>query len=173
MEATFKELANIIFDGIIPKLEKNDGLAIFARNRSKFEGWLKVELCGILSRYFPTIIPEKEIDKDRKDKIDITFDNWAIELKTVNTNYRGYGNVVNKQRPITKNIKGIINDIEKLKTTNYVHKAVLFIVFPVTPDKKPWQNHLEKISKHLKKIEYREFKFKNNVPGIVYFGLIQ
>lgn len=55
MTVTFEELANIIFDGIIPKLKKNDGLAVFARNRSKFEGWLKVELCGVLSKHFPEI----------------------------------------------------------------------------------------------------------------------
>jgi len=54
----FDNLAKIIFSGIIPKLERNDGLAIFAKERAKFEGWLKVELCDSLSKYFQEIIPE-------------------------------------------------------------------------------------------------------------------
>ncbi|WP_369017267.1 hypothetical protein QBE54_05835 [Thermatribacter velox] len=162
---TFEKLAKIIFGEIIPKLEHNDGVAIFAKERAKFEGWLKVELCGGLSKYALTITPEK-------DRIDITFDDWAIELKTVNTNYR-YENTKNKTRPITKNIQGVIEDIEKLKGTDYVKKAILFVVFPVTHNHKYWKIHLQKISNLLKDMEYKEFRFKNNVPGVVYFGAIQ
>ena len=164
MRPTFKELAEIIFEEIIPKLENNIGIAIFAKERAKFEGWLKVELCESLSKYFPTVVPEK-------DRIDITFDDWAIELKTVNTNYR-YENVENKTRPITMNIQGVIDDIEKLKSTDYTNKAVLFVVFPVTHSHRYWRTHLHKISELLKDIKYREFKFKNKVPGVIYFGLI-
>lgn len=126
METTFEKLAKIIFKEITPKLENNIGVAIFAKERAKFEGWLKVELCESLSKRLTstTIIPEK-------DRIDITFDGWAIELKTVNTNYR-YKNVENKTRPITKNIQGVIDDIDKLQSTqNYIKKAILFVVFPV------------------------------------------
>ena len=119
---TFDNLAKIIFSEIIPKLERSYGLAIFAKERAKFEGWLKVELCDSLSKYFQEIIPEK-------DRIDITFNNWAIELKTINTNYK-YGNVKNKTRPITKNVQEVINDIKKLKSSNFPDKAILFVVFP-------------------------------------------
>ena len=165
METSFEKLAEIIFKEMVPKLENNNGLAIFAKERAKFEGWFKVELCESMSKFFPTITPEK-------DRIDITFNNWAIELKTVNTNYR-YRKVKNKIRPITKNVQGIINDIKKLKSTNYECKAVLFVVFPVTHNNKNWKKQLEKISKLLKDVKYREFKFKNGVPGVIYFGSIQ
>ena len=164
METTFENLVGIIFEEIIPKLENNKGVAIFAKERAKFEGWLKVELCGSLSKYFPNVTPEK-------NRIDIAFDNWAIELKTVNTNYR-HENVKNKRRPITKNIQGVINDIEKLKFTNYTNKAILFIVFPLTHNNENWQIHLIKISRLLKDIKHKEFKFKNNVSGVIYFGLL-
>jgi hypothetical protein len=107
MKITFEKLAKIIFEKIIPKLENNIGVSIFAKERAKFEGWLKVELCESLSKHFPTVTPEK-------DRIDITFDDRAIELKTVNTSYQ-YENVKKKTRPITKNIQGVIADIEKLK----------------------------------------------------------
>ena len=166
---TFEKLAEIVLKEITPKLENNIGVAIFAKERAKFEGWFKVELCESLSKHFPTstIIPEK-------DRIDITFDDWAIELKTVNTNYRyRYKNVENKHRPITKNIQGVIKDIEKLGSTDYINKAVLFVVFPVTHNHKSWQTHLEKISESLKYVKHREFEFKNKVPGVIYFGSIQ
>ena len=72
----FEDLSNLIFNEIKPKLENNQGLSIFAKERAKFEGWLKVELCNSLSKYFKDVTPEK-------NRIDVTFENWAIELKTV------------------------------------------------------------------------------------------
>ena len=165
VETTFEELTKTIFEKITPKLEKNKGLKIFAKERAKFEGWLKVELCASLSKDFQTVAPEK-------DSIDITFDNWAIELKTVNTNYR-YDNVENKTRPITRNVQGVIDDIEKLKSRDCTNKATLFIVFPVTEDNEEWKKHLGKITELLKDIKYKEFRFKNDIPGVIYFGLIE
>ena len=34
----FNDLANLIFEQLKPKLEISDGLAVFAKERSKFEG---------------------------------------------------------------------------------------------------------------------------------------
>ncbi len=160
----FEVLANLIFNEIKPKLENNQGLSIFAKERAKFEGWLKVELCDSLSKYFKDVAPER-------NRIDVTFENWAIELKTVNTNIR-YKNVKNKHRPITKNTKGVIKDIEKLKSTDYTNKAVLFVVFPIIHSNKNWQVHLQRISKLLREIKLVIFNFKDEIPGVVYFGSI-
>ncbi len=165
----FKKLAELLFREIKLKLENNQGLSIFAKERAKFEGWLKVELCNILSspkyfNYFNDIIPEK-------DRIDITFKNWAIELKTINTNIR-YENVKNKTRPTTKNVQGVIKDIKKLKSRNYKNKAVLFIAFPINHDNKHWQIQFKKIAEELNKIKHSEFYFKKKIPGVIYCGLI-
>jgi len=164
MPIEFEELKNIIFEKIKPKLENNDALSIFARERAKFEGWLKVELCESLSNLFTDIIPEKE-------RIDVTFSDWAIELKTLNTNYR-FKNVENKTRPITNNIQGVIDDIENLKSSNIKNKAILFVVFPVSDEVEKWKELLIRITSLLKRIEYMPFVFKNGIPGITYFGLI-
>jgi len=160
----FEDLANLIFNEIKPKLENNKGLSIFAKERAKFEGWLKVELCDSLSKYFKDIVPES-------NRIDITFKNWAIELKTVNTNIR-YKNVKNKHRPITRNTQGVIDDIEKLKSSSYTNRAVLFVVFPITHCNENWQVQLQRISKLLREIKYINFNFKNEISGVVYFGSI-
>lgn len=45
-----KNLANRIFE-IIPVLKQNEGLALLASKEKGFEGWFKVELCGLLSKY--------------------------------------------------------------------------------------------------------------------------
>jgi len=160
----FEDLVNLLFNEIKPKLENNQGLSIFAKERAKFEGWLKVELCGSLSKYFKDVVPER-------NRIDVTFENWAIELKTVNTNIH-YKNVKNKHRPITRNTQGVINDIGKLKLTGYTNRAVLFVVFPITHDNKKWQVQLQRISKLLREIKEVNFNFKDEIPGVVYFGLI-
>ncbi len=80
----FDEISEIIFGQLTPKLESNQGVSIFAKERAKFEGWLKVELCDSLLKYYQ-VVPEN-------NRVDITFNGWAIELKTVNTNIR-YENV--------------------------------------------------------------------------------
>ncbi|MEM2130119.1 MAG: hypothetical protein QXZ70_05935 [Candidatus Bathyarchaeia archaeon] len=158
----FNKIAELIFSEMTPKLENNNGVSIFAKERAKFEGWLKVELCESLLKHFQNVIPER-------NRIDVMFGNWAVELKTVNTNYR-FRNIKNKSRPITKNIEGIISDIEKLKKSNCANKAVLFVTFPATHNHKNWQSHLRKIP--LKEIKFREFKFRNGVLGVIYFGLV-
>ncbi|MEM3510074.1 MAG: hypothetical protein QW282_02575 [Nitrososphaerales archaeon] len=158
----FNKLAELIFAKIIPKLENNTGVFIFAKERAKFEGWLKVELCESLSKFFQGVVPER-------NRIDITFDDWAIQLKTVNTNYR-FENVKEKSRPITINIQGVISDIKKLKKSDCANKAVLFIAFPAIHNNKNWQIHLQKIS--VREMRFREFKFRDKVPGVIYFGLV-
>jgi hypothetical protein len=160
----FKELADLIFKELKPKLEDHNGLAVFARERSKFEGWLKVELCDSLFRRFKDVCPEKE-------RVDVSFDKWGIELKTVNTNLR-YKGVVYKTRPITKNTSGVIEDIEKLQKLKFNNKAVLFLVFPAEHEDKYWQIQLQRIRKHLSDVKHCSFNFKGGIPGIIYFGLI-
>ena len=55
MRLSFKKLVEILFEDIVTKLEKNKGVSIFVKVRAQFEGWLKVELCGSLSKYLSTI----------------------------------------------------------------------------------------------------------------------
>jgi len=160
----FEELSKLIFEELKPKLENHQGLSIFARERAKFEGWLKVELCYSLSKHFTNVCPEK-------DRTDIVFGDWAIELKTVNTNVR-YDGVKNKNRPITKNTQGVVDDIEKLRRTGFTYKAVLFVTFPITHDNEYWQTQLKRIRSQLSAINHVEFDFKDKIPGVLYLRLI-
>ena len=160
-----KELSNFIFKKLRQKIENHKGLQIFIKERAKFEGWLKVELCDILSEKYHDIVPEK-------NRTDIVFSKYAIELKTINTNYRHKG-VKNKIRPIAKNIQGIIDDINKLKKSTYENKIVLFIVFPIgKKDGKKWQIHLNKINCKLSNMRSQSINFSKNIPGIIYLGTI-
>jgi hypothetical protein len=161
----FEELWKIVSRDLKSKLEQNQGLAVFAKNRAKFEGWLKVELCDNLTRFVDDITPER-------DRIDVTFKGWAIELKTINTTYR-VSNFVSKHKPLLKNIRGILKDIEKLKLSTYLNKAVLFVVFPVNHEQdKRWQAQLKKVSPKLKNLKQAPFKFQNEVEGYIYLGLL-
>jgi hypothetical protein len=160
----YQELTRIIFEEIKPKLENHEGLSVFARERAKFESWLKVELCDSLLKHFGDIVPERK-------RVDVAFNDWGIELKTVNTNIR-YEGVKNKTRPITKNTEGVIRDIEKMRLLDFENKAVLFVAFPITHDNRYWQSQLERIKRELREIRFCPFSFKGNIPGVIYFGLI-
>ena len=126
---------------------------------------MKVELCGVLAKLSHNITPEK-------DRIDIVIEDWAIELKTVNTNYRCEG-VLNKHRPITKNIKGVLDDVCQLKRNpSYHKKAVSFIVFPLPEDQPQWLFQLNKIEAEVLELKAAEFHFNNGVRGMLYLGLV-
>ncbi len=160
----FDRLSKIIFDELKPKLQNHKGLSIFAKERAKFEGWLKVEMCDSLMKKFKDVLPEK-------NRIDITFQDWAIELKTINTNYEG---AAKRHRPITRNTNGVVEDIKKLRSfKNIKNKGVLFITFPVKHNNQNWQIQLNRINKNLSKIKFCPFNFKNNnAPGVIYFGVV-
>ena len=162
----FNNLQGLIMKELRDKIENHKGLTIFAKNRAKFEGWLKVELVNILQKQCPDVEPEKEL-------VDISFKDWLIELKTVNTNYK-YKGVPYKTRPITENVKGVIEDIKQLRKKKSANKAVLFIVFPVDQNSGYWQKHLEKIDSNLSACISETFKFNNSdIPGIIYLGLVK
>jgi len=162
---TFEELWNILDQEVPNKINQHNGLNFFIKNRAKFEGWFKVELCDILSKYTNNITPEK-------DRIDIVFDDWALELKTSNTNYR-YKGVENKTRPVTKNVTSIIKDIVDLRNNkNYKNKAVVFIIFPLSKITKNWDRHISKIEHELQELKEKEFSFESGTHAILYCGLV-
>ena len=162
---TATELLNITSEIIIDKIKNHKGLNEFVVERSKFEGWLKVEFVEALIKNGIKAKPEI-------DRIDISFNKTAIELKTINTNYR-YNKIKNKTRPITKNIKSIKKDIKKLKDNkNFDNKFVVFIVFPLETEQKEWISHLTKIKNELFELVFKEFKFNNGAPGVIYYGKI-
>lgn len=161
---TTKELFDITADEIINRIQKSVGLTRFASRRAKFEGWLKVELIDILVRQNQNALPEI-------DRIDVSFDNVGIELKTINTNIR-YPNVINATRPITNNVAGVIEDIENLRTKNFTDRFVVFIVFPITHNNQNWKQHLERITQNLTNYIHRQFYFGDNIPGVIYYGQV-
>jgi len=163
----FNTLANNIFRELARCISEHEGLEVFAVERAKFEGWVKVELVRILRRYFERVVPEEE-------GIDVVAGEWGIEIKTVNTNYT-HPLVKSKQRPITENIRGVLKDIEKLRgNAKFKNKAVLFIVFPLPEDSMDtWrQKHLSKIQSRLRDLASHEFRFRNGVPGVMYLGQV-
>ena len=161
---TTQELFDITADEIINRIQKSVGLTKFAYRRAKFEGWLKVELIDVLVRQNHSALPEI-------DRVDVSFENVGIELKTVNTNIR-YPNIINTTRPITKNVDSVIEDIENLKTKNFTDRFVVFITFPITHDNQNWKQHLERITRNLANCIHRQFYFGDNIPGVIYYGKV-
>ena len=165
---------NDIIKELVKKISKSEGLAIFAKTRAKFEGWLKLELVGLLKNYWNTVKVEEDTS-DKKRKIDIVCDEWAFELKTVNTSYKT-NNVPDKTRPITQNVTGVIKDIKKLrKQCRKKYKIVIAVIFPVDNNNKYWRKHEGRIEKEgkPKHIEDINIKFKNSIPGKVLIIEIQ
>jgi hypothetical protein len=162
---TTQELYDITADNIISRIQNSNGLTIFAQRRAKFEGWLKVELIDILVKHGKDALPEI-------GRIDVSFEAVGIELKTVNTNIR-FPDVIKTTKPITKNIAGVIEDIENLKVSNFADKFVVFIAFPITHDNGKWQVQISRITSNLDNYLYKQFNFGINIPGVIYYGQVK
>lgn len=162
LKLDYLSLCSVVEDELWRKMQTHAGLGVFARERSKFEGWLKVELVGALAARGYDAVPEK-------DTIDIVCGDAAIELKTINTSYV-YEGVAYKQKPITDNVQSVIEDIEKLEKTAYALKAVVFAAFPLQHGHEEWQNiHLPKIANRLSQMRSIRVEFgRQCIPGIIY-----
>ncbi len=161
------ELSKLASVGLKPVLESHAGLGVLASERARFEGWLKVEFCRVLTQH--GILPETE-----SSRYDVAFDKWAVELRTVITNLR-HNQVRDVKLSTRKNVETLIKDIWKLtnpgRAVGYSHRAIMFVVFPLTPDEDSWQdNHLKQISSELIHLESMSFQFVGGIPGMLYLG---
>jgi hypothetical protein len=167
-----QELIDRTADELVKRIQASKGLAVFAKRRAKFEGWLKVELIDILLKNgVKDVVPEAGL-------VDVSFGEVAIELKTVNTNYRD-GIADNLIRPITKNVEDVIEDIKNhrgTKSIKFIYKYIIFIVFPLSKKNTGWNTHLQKIEKDLgETCHARYFTFdgtEESVSGCLYFGRV-
>lgn len=171
------ELFNLISGRLIEKFNKSNGLKIYLYNRSKFENWLKLEICDILYEYFgDKIITEKRLGKNY---IDIVFEDWALELKTFIV--KDPEAHIRPNRNARGNIKKLLKQIDNYKVASnqvYKNKAVLFIVYPYKTNN-GWDDCLKAIEYKLgNKCNIKVYEFssiKQNISPItiaIYFGII-
>jgi len=126
----------------------SDVLAIALRQRAKFEGWLKLELAAAAERNgYAAVEIETPLDTNRGERADLGFrhdgEKYVVELKTPNSNWRFEG-IETRTRPITKNIKSIVDDVEKLREVK--NGIVAFTLFPIEPGDVRWREYVTRIS---------------------------
>jgi hypothetical protein len=112
--------------------------------RAKFEGWLKFELAALAETCGATEVAVETGYNDRS-RADLSFSYHGItcllELKTANTS-RHVSGIENKKRPLSKNLKSIVDDVTKLQGCDGVG-LVAFVLFPIPRDDVRWQDYLE------------------------------
>ncbi|MEO9885010.1 MAG: hypothetical protein ABJR05_08665 [Balneola sp.] len=125
---------------------RNGLLKIPVRQRAKFEGCLKFELASHLEKIGAENVEVESKAFHRRDRTDITFfwqeEPYSLELKTSNTNWKIDG-VNSSTRPITKNIKSIVKDAEKLNSESGI---VAFVLFPIPLNDNRWEFYIDRIS---------------------------
>jgi len=137
-KSVFEEIVSILKDSSW----NGPILAIHIPQRAKFERYLQAVLSFRLKKKYK----DTEIEYPLGDKhVDIYANKTYIELKTPNTSYR-FDGIVEKTRPITKNIQSIIDDINKLREHNVKEGVIAFVMFPIDPCKNDYSQHLNKIT---------------------------
>ena len=120
-------------------------LRIAVRQRAKFEGWLKFELASYLEQHGMNNVEVESKYANSREKADISFfyqgEPYNLELKTPNTNWMVNG-VRSLTRPITENIESIVGDEVKLRNSKGI---IAFILFPVPPNDRRWEQYLYRI----------------------------
>ena len=119
------------------------------RQQAKFEGWLKFKLAAYAQ--FKGAV-EVQVEPSARDssnlRADLTFiygnERCDVELKTCNTNWRMKG-VLNKTRPITKNVAGVFEDGRKLHKSSG-QGVVAACIFPVECGDMRWVEYLSRIA---------------------------
>lgn len=106
--------------------------------RAKFEGWLKLELAYALRQHNVECALEVPVDgTSYRADIGAKFpdgERVLVMLKTVNTNF-GFSGIESRTRPITRNIDGVIDDLNKLSgAQGRTARLVAFTVAPVHAD---------------------------------------
>lgn len=146
-----------ILNKLKKKIESSKGLSIFAKQESKFENWVQVELCGILSDYCKEVIPEKYM-RDSSCSYDIDFDSRiAIELKIFTNNGKSG----------SRNVEGVIKDVKTLsRVPNNKEKIEILVVFPTTDSKDMdrWGNYLNNIETKMTKGGLGSLKLRSSIP---------
>ena len=137
-----KKLNNLI----VSILKDNAELVFIAiKQRAKFEGWLKFQLAHKLLEEDEKVEVERPYPTNGMLHADIYAKNAFIELKTPNTNYR-YEQCISCNRPITKNITSIIEDINKLRSIEENEKYIAFVIFPID-QKKKYLEYIQRVEK--------------------------
>lgn len=128
-------------------------VALAARQRAKFEHWLKFELAAHAEERGATEVrvEPSTANLDRTGRADVSV-TWRgsrsdVELKTPNGNWRIPG-VEPRTRPITQNIASVISDARKLAECSG-EGLVAFVLFPVPPGDTRWHRYLERISRQV------------------------
>ena len=143
------EVDALVRGWIVEVIRAHSGLLTIAvRQRAKFEGWLKFELAAhAVANGAIGVEVEASADEGARSRADLTFfvsgSRCDVELKTCNTNWRMDG-VLNRTRPITKNISGIVTDAKKLQNCSGVG-IVAFCMFPVSSGDDRWIDYLTRI----------------------------
>lgn len=140
----------ILRDWIREVLDQHKALLpIAVRQRAKFEGWLKFELAFVAEQHGAQEVQVEAPYQGSKKHADLGFEfegaAYCVELKTPNTSYRLRAVPVNKHRPITRNIAGIVSDAKKLTECSR-QGIVAFALFPVSKGDRKWARYLQRIA---------------------------
>lgn len=129
--------------------------------RSRFEGWLQLEILNSLMGTLPTLEIEKAYPSSRERcdfwaKEDTSKESW-LELKLCVTNYCSNFADTHKTRPITTQVSDITRDAEKLSRVSVKHaRSILLLAYPL-PGKYPqhfaWKEHLSRIESSGKRLD--------------------
>lgn len=160
----YEQLCGIIENKLIPIFKDSTAISLFVWERSKFEGWLKVELCGVLFDAGQKVKPEDQT-------IDITCEGCAIELKTITHRFEVPELPDKKTKRMYKTIDSLLDEINDLKFCKYENKIVLFVLFPYV-NNEYLLSHINKINDKL--IDRKSYKvcLNNGSEIMLYIGRV-
>ena len=151
------------------------GTSVFAENRVKFSGALKLALTENLM-----LLNQKATPVINRNWIKIENEKATILCKTINTDYTYYPCVAHTEKQEKLFSINVYNDIVDLLTElTEMHKKyagtafIVLIVFPCTHNDIEWKINYNIIDDIIPNcLSYIDFRFSNNLSGVLYYGQV-
>ena len=156
----FSEIVGKIRKELIPKIETHPGIESYLIQGSKFEGWLQVEIVGLLKVLNDDydIIPEH-------NNIDIVVGEWAFELKILSSK---------KKNHLPQNIYSLKEITSKLvKKSGKKNNVIIFLSYPRMQNNKTWEKHINFMKDFSAIFEEIEIRFSNLMSGSLFVNLLK
>jgi hypothetical protein len=167
----FEELRTRVGNELKRRFWEHKAMPALSRGRVRMDGWLKVELTGILAE-MGEAEPAFKLPKGRAA---VRAGDWLVEVASLPTDF-AFANTKAGPGSLADDVKDLRKLIKRLRKGRGRHRAaVFFAVYPFGDlHEKDWAAHRARIDKALGGVLMEDrFSFQSGVTGRLYAGLVQ
>jgi hypothetical protein len=167
----FEELRGFVGNELKRRFWEHRAMPALSRARGRMDGWLRVELAGILAEKFPDLETGRKLPKGRAAA---RAGGWLADAASLPTDF-AFENTKAGPGSLAEDVRGLRKLIKRLRRGRGQDGAAVFVVVYPFGDlhEKAWAPHKARIEKALGgPLAEDRFAFQGGVTGRLYAGLV-